>query len=116
MVEQVCSLIVKAACGGMCVVMVRGIQQFVRSEIYREAVLDLVPSPLPLSRWIFSLQQQPDEPNLLCISWRRPSTGQDGLSLIAFLRFFKRPFDPISNISPWQSCARVTKQRRQIIT
>ena len=60
---------------------------------------------------IFSLQQRPRGPTYI----KTTNPLQDKMTSLTSPSCisFKRPFDPISNISPWQSCAPVTRQLRQ---
>ena len=71
---------------------------------------DALPSS-PLSLWIFSLQQRTRGPTY--IKTKKPLQNKMASLPSPSSISFKRPFDPISNISPWQSCAPVTRQLRQ---
>ena len=67
--------------------------------------------PSPSLPSIFSLQQRPRGPTYI----KTTNPLQDKMASLSSPSSisFKRPFDPISNISPWQSCAPVTRQLRQ---
>jgi len=73
---------------------------------------DLVPSPPPFSPSRCSVFSN----DLIGQTYIKATNPlQDKMASPSSTSFisFKRPFDPISNISPWQSCAPVTSQLRQ---